>query len=156
MLLFSFACPNEKSNEKKRTKAVLDTFKSIRYFESRNLPASCTEPRRSHCQEISYILKSVSFYVQMNASPLGSFRKICRADCREWTSVKKITLSERSELGIFRKGMSVRKEPDSLSGSKPFRELFRFLFGGTKRKERSQECLLLLAITQQYFSLNDL
>ena len=57
MLVFFFACTKQKANGKEESaKAGLVTFKSIQYFESRNLPASFTVPRRSHCQEMSYIL----------------------------------------------------------------------------------------------------
>jgi len=59
---------------------------------------------------------------------LALFRKICRADCNSLFRVKKITLSERSELGIFSEKESVRKVVDSTSTSKPFRELFCLLF----------------------------
>jgi len=92
---------------------------------------------------------------------LALFRKICRADWKEWTFVKKITLFERSELGIFRKGTSERKESDSLSGRdqrkcprvKPFRELFLFLFFAVKKRKSVVD--IVFTFQQYQKSLNE-
>jgi len=39
-------------------------------------------------------MKAIAFTL-INALPLFSFRNICRADCSEWSSVKKTVLFER-------------------------------------------------------------
>ena len=71
--------------------------------------------------------KSIAFTL-INALPLCFFRGIYRADCNEWTSVKKITLFEHSELGIFRKGANARKVPDSHRARSRHESFFGFVF----------------------------
>ena len=63
---------------------------------------------------------------------------IYRAERRAVTSVRKITLFERSELGIFRMKQLGVKVVGSLPTPKPPDALFRFVFDKTKRKECRQ------------------
>jgi hypothetical protein len=66
---------------------------------------------------------------------LALFEKSAELTGTLFFALRKSLCLSKSELGIFSEKESVRKVPDSLSGSKPFRELFRFLFCGVKRKE---------------------
>jgi len=56
----------------------------------------------------------------IDASPLSPFQNIYSVECREWSDVKEITLSERSELGIFSHGANEVKAVGSLPTAKPF------------------------------------
>ena len=67
-------------------------------------------------------IKALAFK-SINASPLDYNRNICRAEWKFFSLVKKMALSEQSEFGIFRDKRIGMKEPDSLSGSKPLRDL---------------------------------
>ena len=66
------------------------------------------------------------------------FRNIYRVERRKRKSVKKITLSERSELGIFNEKTTEAKVVGSLPTSQPFRELLCLLFLRRKKvREKS-------------------
>jgi len=62
-------------------------------------------------------------------------RGICRAECSERNSVKKITLFEHSELGIFRSVASGMKVVGSYRPRSRPRSVFLFLFFPRKKEK---------------------
>jgi hypothetical protein len=79
---------------------------------------------------------------------LALFEKSAELTETLFFALRKSLCLSASEFGIFSEKESVRKVVDSLSTSKPFRELFRFLFGGTKRKERSRSSFYFQTTTK--------
>ena len=74
-------------------------------------------------------------FTLINASPLGFYRGICRADCKESATVKKMALFEHSELVVFREQTSVRKAVDSYR-PRSCRERFLVSFFASKKGKR--------------------
>jgi len=79
----------------------------------------------------------------MDASPYDEFQTSAEPNGMFIIALRKSLCLSVSELGIFSEKEYAVRAADSLSGCdqrkcprvKPFEELFRFLFGGVKRKE---------------------
>jgi len=69
----------------------------------------------------------------IDASPLGPFQNIYRAEWKERNSVNKITLSDRREFGIFRSVVSVMKAVGSHRPRSRFESFFAYFFCGVKK-----------------------